>query len=144
MPTSLFPLPNFLANSGSEWTTSQILQLGGTGLAGVLVILFILTGIIAALSIFFKEKKKPVASMTAPAPTTTNPPPMSANAATAPAAGISEEHLSVVIAAAVHTALASRQRTLRLTPGDNSWAFEGRRAIFHSRAMSAPRIKFSR
>lgn len=53
---------------------------------------------------------------------------------------ISEEHLRVVIAAAVHVALQSEPQTLRLAPASSDWAIDGRRAIFQSRALHSARV----
>jgi Na+-transporting methylmalonyl-CoA/oxaloacetate decarboxylase gamma subunit len=127
-----------MAAAGEKSSAVETLELGGLGFFMVIGILMILTGIIAMLALLFKGPKKTVTPPAAgqAAPQTTTPP-----MATAPT-GMSEEHFRVVIAAAVHVALKSQPKTLRLGYADSSWSFEGRRNIFQSRAMNTPRVAF--
>jgi Na+-transporting methylmalonyl-CoA/oxaloacetate decarboxylase gamma subunit len=116
-------------------TKTEIVLEGIVGLAVVLVILSLLTAIISALSLFFKE------------PATVAP----AAATPAPAAAIPAAHAKVVVAAALHAALKDSpllpvilaaaaqsvcsQASLQLAPSDSSWSNEGRRAIFASHVL---------
>ena len=132
------PLQNLIANTGTGWDTAQLLELGGVGFVGVIIILLILAGMIAGISLFFRQPKLATVdqSQVATPPQNANQTMSSSNSSTL---GISEEHLRVVIAAAVHIALQDCKNTLRLPPVDTAWAIDGRRAIFQSRALPSSR-----
>jgi Na+-transporting methylmalonyl-CoA/oxaloacetate decarboxylase gamma subunit len=123
-----------LANATEATQTKfEIVAEGIVGLAVVLVILATLTGIIAALSLFFKEKPAPAAAK--PAAASQGTPAVAVAAGAVAASGISDAHLKVVIAAAVHTILGGNRSILNLAPGDTAWASEGRRAVFQSHKL---------
>lgn len=121
--------------AAAEKTNLEIIADGIVGIFVVLFILFVLTGLIASLSLLFKEKPKTAAK---PAENNALDPQhlkvvLAAAAKSVNTAGISENHLRVVIAAAVKTVLAAAPRApLHLAPADTAWAAEGRRAIFQS------------
>jgi Na+-transporting methylmalonyl-CoA/oxaloacetate decarboxylase gamma subunit len=112
-------------------TKTEIIAEGLVGIAVVLGILFTLTIIIAVVSSFFKERPKAATAPAAAAPVASAP----AVAVAPVASGISDAHLKVVIAAAVHAVLSCRTQNLQLAPGDSAWADEGRRSIFQSRKL---------
>ncbi len=130
-------LHGFAASTSIEWNAPRLLELGCVGFLGVIAILLILTGIIAGISLFFRNPSARSAGASSPAAPSNNTNTMSSPTTST---GISEEHLRVVIAAAVHVALQGEPHTLRLAPANTDWAVDGRRAIFQSRALHSPRV----
>jgi Na+-transporting methylmalonyl-CoA/oxaloacetate decarboxylase gamma subunit len=123
-----------LANATEATQTKfEIVAEGIVGLGVVLVSLATLTGIIAALSLFFKEKPAPAAAK--PAAASGGTPAVAVAASAVASTGISDAHLKVVIAAAVHAVLGGSRGILTLVPGDTAWAGEGRRAVFQSHKL---------
>ncbi|MDR1497873.1 MAG: hypothetical protein LBS59_05625 [Puniceicoccales bacterium] len=116
--------------TAAEKTKLEVLADGIVGIFIVIFILLVVTGLISALSLLFKEK--PVTPTAAPAGNNTV---AQAQPAQAPATtGISDAHLRVIIAAAIKVSLptSSRPPHLQLAAADTTWANEGRRTIFQS------------
>jgi Na+-transporting methylmalonyl-CoA/oxaloacetate decarboxylase gamma subunit len=129
-----------LANAAAaEATKFEVIAQGIVGLFVVLFILTLLTLVLSALSLVFKEKPKPVRVAVAAPLASLDPNDPHAKVVLAAAAHVARDltaHLPV-IAAAVALEVVGTASALQLSQPDTTWASAGRHAIFASHVTRA-------